>query len=136
MDGYKTEYRGPVEKHPELRYGFPGLHKLRDELKFDVLFVWNINYDSPEPGICVQGRWRIPVIRFGRKRARRCVHRERRHGSPAVIYQSPLRIKRFANFGIERARVPHQFAFFPTGGDGYGLVLERAVEKGLRKLSA
>lgn len=50
-DDYKTEYRSGVEKHPELRYGFPGLHSLHQELKFDVLFVWNINYDSPEKGV-------------------------------------------------------------------------------------
>ena len=48
---YKTEYRAGVEMHPELRYGFPGLHALHEDLKFDVLFVWNINYDSPEKGV-------------------------------------------------------------------------------------
>ncbi len=50
-DDYQTQYRAGVEKHPDLRYGFPGLHALHQELKFDVLFVWNINYDSPEKGV-------------------------------------------------------------------------------------
>lgn len=50
-DDYQTQYRDPVEKHPGLKYGFDGFHALHDEMKFDVLFTWNINYDSPEKGV-------------------------------------------------------------------------------------
>ncbi len=50
-DNYKTPYDSAVRDHPELRYGFNGLKMLRDELNFDVIFTWNINYDSPEKGV-------------------------------------------------------------------------------------
>ncbi len=50
-DGYKGEYAAAVKDHPGLKYGFDGFHKLHDALKFDVLFTWNVNYDSPEKGV-------------------------------------------------------------------------------------
>lgn len=49
-DDYKTLYDTAVRNHPELKYGFDGLHKLHQELGFDVLLTWNVNYDSPEKG--------------------------------------------------------------------------------------
>ena len=50
-DDYDTSYRGAVENFPNLRYGFPGFTTLHDNLGFDVLFTWNVNYDSPAKGV-------------------------------------------------------------------------------------
>ncbi|MDF7823454.1 glycosyl hydrolase [Pontiellaceae bacterium B12227] len=50
-DNYKTPYDGSVTNHPTLKYGFDGLHQLHRELKFDAVFTYNLNYDSPEKGV-------------------------------------------------------------------------------------
>ena len=50
-DDYKTLYDSAVKNHPDLKYGFEGLHGLHQDLGFDVLFTWNVNYDSPEKGV-------------------------------------------------------------------------------------
>lgn len=50
-DSYKTPYDSAVKDHPELRYGFKAFHLLHEDLDFDVLFTWNVNYDSPEKGV-------------------------------------------------------------------------------------
>lgn len=47
-DQYKTPYDSAVKDHPDLKYGFDGLHELHQDLKFDVLLTFNVNYDSPE----------------------------------------------------------------------------------------
>lgn len=49
-DDYKTPYDSSVINHPMLKYGFDGFHQLHQELQFDVLFTYNVNYDSPEKG--------------------------------------------------------------------------------------
>ncbi len=49
-DSYKTPYDSAVKDHPELKYGFEGFTSLHKEIGFDVLFTWNVNYDSPEKG--------------------------------------------------------------------------------------
>jgi alpha-L-arabinofuranosidase len=46
-DDYKTPYDSAVKDHPDLKYGFDGFHRLHQELKFDVLLTFNVNYDSP-----------------------------------------------------------------------------------------
>ncbi len=46
-DDYKTPYDSAVKDHPDLKYGFDGFHKLHEELEFDVLLTFNVNYDSP-----------------------------------------------------------------------------------------
>lgn len=50
-DNYKTAYDSAVKDHPDLKYGFEGFHKLHDALRFDVLFTYNVNYDSPEKAV-------------------------------------------------------------------------------------
>ncbi len=50
-DDYDTSYRGAVECCPNLRYGYDGFKTLHDNLGFDVLHTWNINYDSPAKGV-------------------------------------------------------------------------------------
>lgn len=50
-DGYSSTYYDAVVNHSNFRYGFPGFHELHEELGFDVLWTWNINYDSVEKGI-------------------------------------------------------------------------------------
>ncbi len=40
------QYIKAIEDHPDLVYGFPGFHELHSELKFDVLWVFNMLYDS------------------------------------------------------------------------------------------
>ncbi|VGO12545.1 hypothetical protein PDESU_01098 [Pontiella desulfatans] len=50
-DNYKTPYDASVTNHPTLKYGFDGLHQLHQELKFDTVFTYNLNYDSPEKGV-------------------------------------------------------------------------------------
>lgn len=47
-DDYVTPYNSSVKKHPTLLYGFDGFYTLHKELNFDVLFTFNVNYDSPE----------------------------------------------------------------------------------------
>ena len=47
-DNYKTPYDDSVRNHPDLKYGFDGLHALHQELNFDVVFTYNVNYDSPD----------------------------------------------------------------------------------------
>jgi alpha-L-arabinofuranosidase len=47
-DQYVTPYDDSVKNHPDLKYGFEGLHALHQELGFDVVFTYNVNYDSPE----------------------------------------------------------------------------------------
>ncbi len=47
-DDYKTPYDSAVKDHSDLKYGFDGLHKLHQELQFDILLTFNVNYDSPE----------------------------------------------------------------------------------------
>lgn len=49
-DNYVTPYVSSVTNHPDLLYGFDGFHTLHAELDFDVLFTWNVTYDSPEKG--------------------------------------------------------------------------------------
>ncbi len=49
-DNYETPYDDAVKDHPNLKYGFQGFHSLHAELGFDVIFTWNVNYDSPEKG--------------------------------------------------------------------------------------
>lgn len=49
-DNYKTPYDESVKGHPDLKYGIDGLKALHDDLEFDVVFTWNVNYDSPEKG--------------------------------------------------------------------------------------
>nr|UZM28269.1 hypothetical protein [uncultured bacterium] len=48
IDDYKTPYDSAVKDHPDLKYGFDGFHRLHQELGFDVLLTFNVNYDSPE----------------------------------------------------------------------------------------
>lgn len=50
-DNYKTPYDASVKDHPELKYGFDGFNFIHGEMDFDVMFTWNINYDSPEKGV-------------------------------------------------------------------------------------
>ncbi|MDF7823457.1 hypothetical protein P4B35_05490 [Pontiellaceae bacterium B12227] len=50
-DGYDGIYVGAVTNVPNLRYGFPGFNTLHSNLNFDVLFTWNVNYDSPAKGV-------------------------------------------------------------------------------------
>jgi hypothetical protein len=50
-DDYKTPYDSAVKKHPDLLYGFEGLHGLHQQLDFDVLLTFNVNYDSPEKAV-------------------------------------------------------------------------------------
>ncbi|TWU28661.1 hypothetical protein [Bythopirellula polymerisocia] len=50
-DDYKTPYDSAVKGHPDLKYGFDGFNALHQELSFDVVFTWNVNYDSPEKGV-------------------------------------------------------------------------------------
>ncbi len=50
-DNYKTLYDSAVKDHPELKYGFDGLHKLHQKQGFDVLFTFNVNYDSAEKAV-------------------------------------------------------------------------------------
>ncbi|WP_136078198.1 hypothetical protein [Pontiella desulfatans] len=50
-DGYDGTYVGAVTNVPHLRYGFPGFNTLHNNLNFDVLFTWNVNYDSPAKGV-------------------------------------------------------------------------------------
>nr|UZM28274.1 hypothetical protein [uncultured bacterium] len=50
-DDYSTPYDSSVTNHPTLKYGFDGFHQLHQELKFDALFTYNLNYDSPEKGV-------------------------------------------------------------------------------------
>jgi hypothetical protein len=47
-DDYKTPYDRAVKGHPDLKYGFEGFHTLHQELRFDVLLTFNVNYDSPD----------------------------------------------------------------------------------------
>lgn len=49
-DTYKTAYDSAVKEHGDLKYGFDSLNTLHTEIGFDVLFTWNVNYDSPEKG--------------------------------------------------------------------------------------
>ena len=50
-DGYSRVYLRAVKDHPDLRYGFPGFTMLHSNLNFDVLFTWNVDYDSPSKGV-------------------------------------------------------------------------------------
>lgn len=50
-DGYSRVYLKAVKGHPDLRYGFPGFTTLHSNLNFDVLFTWNVDYDSPAKGV-------------------------------------------------------------------------------------
>jgi hypothetical protein len=50
-DGYTGTYYNAVVNVPNLRYGFDGFKTLHDNLGFDVLHTWNVNYDSPEKGV-------------------------------------------------------------------------------------
>jgi len=50
-DDYPTSYRDAVENVPQLRYGYDGFKTLHDNLGFDVLHTWNVNYDSPAKGV-------------------------------------------------------------------------------------
>ncbi len=50
-DDYVTPYDSSVKKHPELKYGFEGFHKLHQLLGFDVVLTFNVNYDSPEKAV-------------------------------------------------------------------------------------
>nr|UZM28252.1 hypothetical protein [uncultured bacterium] len=47
-DDYVTPYDTSVSNHPDLKYGFDGFHKLHQQLDFDVVFTFNVNYDRPE----------------------------------------------------------------------------------------
>lgn len=50
-DSYEGEFDKTILDHPGKRYGFPGLNTLQDELNFDILWSWNVNYDSPSKGV-------------------------------------------------------------------------------------
>ncbi|QDT10921.1 hypothetical protein [Planctomycetes bacterium K23_9] len=50
-DDYHTPYDTAVKNHPDLKYGFDGFHKLHQQLNFDVLLTFNVNYDSPEKAV-------------------------------------------------------------------------------------
>ncbi|MCM2374176.1 hypothetical protein [Aporhodopirellula aestuarii] len=50
-DDYVTPYDSSVKNHPELKYGFEGFHKLHQQLGFDVVLTFNVNYDSPEKAV-------------------------------------------------------------------------------------
>ncbi len=50
-DDYPTSYRPAVENVPQLLYGYDGFKTLHDNLGFDVLHTWNVNYDSPAKGV-------------------------------------------------------------------------------------
>ena len=50
-DEYSGTYFSAVTKWPNLRYGFPRFTTLHSNLNFDVLFTWNICYDSPAKGV-------------------------------------------------------------------------------------
>jgi len=63
-DTYKTACNTSVTDHPELKYGFTGFKTLHDNLKFDVVFTRNVNYDSREKGFNV--KWiELAMKRFG-----------------------------------------------------------------------
>lgn len=40
-------YNGPITQYPQKKYGFPGFTQLHDEMNFDVLWSFNVDYDSP-----------------------------------------------------------------------------------------
>ncbi len=50
-DNYDGTYKDAVVNVPNLRYGFNGFKTLHDNLDFDVLHTWNVNYDSPAKGV-------------------------------------------------------------------------------------
>lgn len=50
-DNYMGTYYNAVVNHPNLRYGYDGFKTLHDNLGFDVLHTWNVNYDSPAKGV-------------------------------------------------------------------------------------
>ncbi|MEQ8211387.1 MAG: PEP-CTERM sorting domain-containing protein [Lacipirellulaceae bacterium] len=50
-DNYMGTYYNAVVNVPQLKYGYDGFKTLHDNLGFDVLHTWNINYDSPAKGV-------------------------------------------------------------------------------------
>lgn len=51
-DDYNNkEYTAQVENNQALRYGFEGFNELHNELQFDVLWTFNITYDSEEKSV-------------------------------------------------------------------------------------
>jgi len=50
-DGYMGTYHDAVVNVPQLKYGYDGFKTLHDNLGFDVLHTWNVNYDSPAKGV-------------------------------------------------------------------------------------
>ena len=50
-DDYQGEYHDNVRNHPGWTPGFGGLHTVHNEFTFDVLFTWNVCYDSPAKGV-------------------------------------------------------------------------------------
>lgn len=45
-DFNNREFIKPVDNFPNLRFGFPGFTELHAQLGFDVMWTWNMNYDS------------------------------------------------------------------------------------------
>lgn len=45
------EFVKPVENFQHIRYGFPGFTELHNELGFDVMWTWNMNYDSNQKSV-------------------------------------------------------------------------------------
>ena len=45
------EFVNPVENFQHIRYGFPGFTELHSELGFDVMWTWNMNYDSNQKSV-------------------------------------------------------------------------------------
>ena len=45
------EFSAQVDNHQDLKYGFPGFTKLHNEMKFDVLWTYNLNDDSPQKSV-------------------------------------------------------------------------------------
>ena len=50
-NGYNGQYLVAFTNVPNLLYGFPELNTLHSNLNANVLFTWDINYDSPEKGL-------------------------------------------------------------------------------------
>lgn len=45
------EFNTAIINHPNLRYGFPGLYELYKENKFNIVWIWNLNYDSNKKSV-------------------------------------------------------------------------------------
>ncbi len=45
------EFSVQIDNHQDLKYGFPEFTKLHNEMKFDVIWTYNLNDDSPEKSV-------------------------------------------------------------------------------------